>query len=158
MRFLLLSACISTSQSLLADIFHPSLIPVKNCIQARLIYGEEIIRYSKEPPFIVYFNGAGKDIETTLIRENEFSGYITSKFPTGELIEITSEFRFFISSTIFIRKPSIFEKYLAGNRDKCFYEVKSKYGRFLMNVKFISDEIFVSERQVNQALSACLSD
>ena len=79
MRFLLLSACISTSPSLLADIFHPSLIPVKNCIQARLIYGEEIIRYSKEPPFIVYFNGAGKDIETTLsafevIREKLVNG------------------------------------------------------------------------------------
>lgn len=157
-RFLLLLACISISPSLLADIFNPSLISVKDCIQARSIYGEEIIKNSKEPPFIVYFNGGEKDVETTLIKESGFSGYITSKFPVGEMVEITPESQFFISSTIFIRKPSIFEKYLAGNRDKCFYEVKSEYGRFLLGVKFISDEMFVSERQAIQVFSACIND
>lgn len=148
----------SISPSLLADILNPSLISVKDCIKARTIYGEEIIKNSKEPPFIVYFNGDEKDVETTFIKENGFSGYITSKFPVGEMVEITPESQFFISSTIFIRKPSIFEKYLAGNRDKCFYEVKSEYGRFLLGVKFISDEMFVSERQTIQVFSACLND
>lgn len=156
-RFFLLLACMSISPSLLADILDPSLIPVKNAIHAKLISGEEIIKYSKEPPFLVYINEAGDDAETALLKEHELSGYITAKFPTDKISEIKPESQFFITSTIFIRKPSIFEKYLAANNEKCFYEIQSKYGRFLMGLTFFSDHVFAPKKPVTQALLVCIN-
>lgn len=121
-----------------AGFLNPSLKPIERCIPARTISGQELITKSFKPPFFIYFNGEGKTIDHSLLKANGLTGYISPYYPAEKSVEILNRQQLLLTGTVYIRDPSIFEKYLGGNRVNYLYEISYLDEVFLLDRRMLS--------------------